>query len=121
MKNLRLATVISSVFALTFGPSVLAMNLDAIQDQQNKAEQAMDETGEYITDAAITTKVKATILSSDALNVLEINVETQDGVVQLSGFVEQEEDIDTAEKIVRGLDGVKDVENDLKVKSENAS
>lgn len=121
MKNSRLATVISSVFALTFGPSVLAMNLDAIQDQQNKAEQAMDETGEYITDAAITTKVKATILSSDALNVLEINVETQDGVVQLSGFVEQEEDIDTAEKIVRGLDGVKDVENDLKVKSENAS
>ncbi|WP_258806721.1 BON domain-containing protein [Pseudidiomarina sp. CB1] len=121
MKNLRLATVISSVFALTFGPAVFAMNLDAIQDQQNKAEQAMEETGEYVSDAALTTKVKATILASDALNVLEINVETQDGVVQLSGFVEQEEDIDTAEKIVRGIDGVKDVKNDIKVKKSDAS
>lgn len=121
MKNLRLATVISSVFALTFGPTVFAMNLEAVQEQQNKAEQAMEETGEYITDAAITTKVKATILSSDALNVLEINVETQNGVVQLRGFVADEEDIDTAEKIVSGIDGVKDVENDLKVKNENAS
>lgn len=121
MKNLRLATVISSVFALTFGPAVFAMNLDAIQEQQSKAEQAMEETGDYISDAAITTKVKSTILASDALNVLEINVETQDGVVQLSGFVAEEEDIDTAEKIVRGIDGVKDVENDIKVKSENAS
>ncbi|WP_417683227.1 BON domain-containing protein [Pseudidiomarina aquimaris] len=121
MKNLRLATVISSVFALTFGPAVLAMNLDAIQDQQNKAEQAAEATGEYVSDAALTTKVKATILASDALNVLEINVETNEGVVQLSGFVEQEEDIDTAEKIVRGIEGVKDVENDIKVKSADAS
>ncbi|RUO72743.1 BON domain-containing protein [Pseudidiomarina sediminum] len=88
------------------------------EHDQNKAEQAMEQTGDYLSDAAITTKVKSTILASDALNVLQINVETNDGVVQLSGFVADEEDIDTAERIVRGIDGVKDVENDIEVKQD---
>jgi len=44
-------------------------------------------TGEYMNKSAITTKVKAAILSESTLKVAEINVDTFKGVVQLSGFV----------------------------------
>ncbi|WP_026860995.1 BON domain-containing protein [Pseudidiomarina sediminum] len=117
VKNLNAVCVVTAVSALTFGSAAMAAT-PLQEHDQNKAEQAMEQTGDYLSDAAITTKVKSTILASDALNVLQINVETNDGVVQLSGFVADEEDIDTAERIVRGIDGVKDVENDIEVKQD---
>ncbi|MBY6062915.1 BON domain-containing protein [Pseudidiomarina sediminum] len=120
VKNLNAVCVVTAVSALTFGSAAMAAT-PLQEHDQNKAEQAMEQTGDYLSDAAITTKVKSTILASDALNVLQINVETNDGVVQLSGFVADEEDIDTAERIVRGIDGVKDVENDIQVKQDASS
>ncbi|KFZ29934.1 hypothetical protein IDAT_02280 [Pseudidiomarina atlantica] len=118
MKNLRLTSLIAGIFAVTFGPAVIAANVQDTQAEQPQEQSAMDKAGDYIDDAAITTKVKSTILGSDALNVLEINVETQDGVVQLSGFVKEAEDVDTAERLARNVEGVKDVENDIQVKSD---
>ncbi len=47
-----------------------------------------ESTGGYVDDSAITTKVKAAIFGDPALKVMQINVETFKGVVQLSGFVD---------------------------------
>lgn len=80
------------------------------------ASNAADEAGEYFDDAAITTKVKAAIFGHDDLSSAEINVETEDGVVQLSGFVEDESDIDLAEEVAEQVEGVQSVENDIQVK-----
>lgn len=73
-------------------------------------------TGEYIDDSVITTKVKAAILNEETLKVAEINVETFKGVVQLSGFVSSQADIDRAVIVTRGVAGVKSVKNDMRVK-----
>ena len=73
-------------------------------------------TGEYIDDAAITTKVKASIVKEPTLKSTEINVETFKGVVQLSGFVAQPADAAKAGEIARGVKGVKSVKNDIRVK-----
>lgn len=73
-------------------------------------------TGEYIDDSVITTKVKAAILKEEDLKVTEINVETFKGVVQLSGFVSSQADINRAVTVARGVAGVKDVKNDMRVK-----
>ncbi len=73
-------------------------------------------TGEYIDDSVITTKVKAAIFNDASLKVLEINVETFKGVVQLSGFVSSQADINRAVTVARGVDGVKAVKNDMVVK-----
>jgi hyperosmotically inducible protein len=73
-------------------------------------------TGEYIDDTVITTKVKAAILKESTLKVSEINVETFKGVVQLSGFVSSQADIDLAVQIVKDIGGVKSVRNDMHVK-----
>ncbi|QEY14489.1 MULTISPECIES: BON domain-containing protein [unclassified Cellvibrio] len=73
-------------------------------------------TGEYIDDSVITTKVKAAILEDKELKVTEINVETFKGVVQLSGFVTSQSDINRAVSVARGVGGVKSVKNDMRIK-----
>jgi osmotically-inducible protein OsmY len=73
-------------------------------------------TGEYIDDTVITTKVKAAILDDKDLKVTEINVETFKGVVQLSGFVNSQGDINKAANVARNVKGVKSVKNDMRVK-----
>jgi len=73
-------------------------------------------TGEYVDDTVITTKVKAAIFNEPSLKVSEINVETFKGVVQLSGFVSSQDDINKAVAVARGVQGVKSVKNDMRVK-----
>jgi len=73
-------------------------------------------TGEYIDDSAITTKVKAAIFNEPSLKSAEINVETFKGVVQLSGFVNSNADIQKAVQVARGVKGVKSVKNDMRHK-----
>jgi osmotically-inducible protein OsmY len=73
-------------------------------------------TGEYVDDSVITAKAKAAILNDSSLKVNEINVETFKGVVQLSGFVRSQTDIDKAVQVARGVAGVKSVKNDMRVK-----
>jgi len=73
-------------------------------------------TGEYVGDSVITTKVKTAIFTDSTLKVNEINVETFKGVVQLSGFVRSQADIDKAVQVARGVAGVKSVKNDMRLK-----
>jgi osmotically-inducible protein OsmY len=75
-----------------------------------------ESTGEYIDDSVITTKVKAEIFKDASLKSSEINVESFKGVVQLSGFVNSQEDIDRAAELARGVKGVTAVKNDMRVK-----
>ena len=74
-------------------------------------------TGEYIDDTVITTKVKAAILNEETLKSAEVNVETFKGVVQLSGFVNSQEDIAKAASVASGVKGVTSVKNDMRLKA----
>jgi hyperosmotically inducible protein len=73
-------------------------------------------TGQYVDDSVITAKVKAAVLSESTLKSAEINVETFKGVVQLSGFVNSQGDINKAVEVARGVGGVKSVRNDMRLK-----
>jgi len=73
-------------------------------------------TGEYVDDTVITTKVKAAIFNEPTLKSAEINVETYKGVVQLSGFVNSQADINKAVSLARGVQGVSGVKNDMRLK-----
>jgi osmotically-inducible protein OsmY len=75
-----------------------------------------ESTGEYIDDTTITTKVKAEIFNDPMLKVLQINVESYKGIVQLSGFVDSKHAVERAAEVARSVDGVKDVKNSLVVK-----
>jgi len=73
-------------------------------------------TGEYIDDSVITTKVKAAVFNEPGLKSADINVETYKGVVQLSGFVNSQADIDKASEVARNVKGVVSVKNDMRIK-----
>jgi osmotically-inducible protein OsmY len=75
-----------------------------------------ESTGDYIDDTVLTTKVKAAILNEPTLKSAEINGETFKGVVQLSGFVSSQADINKAVEIAREVPGAKSVTNDMRVK-----
>ena len=76
-----------------------------------------ESSGEYFDDTAITTKVKAKILQDPKLKVLQINVETFKGIVQLSGFVDSSEAANRAVEVARSVEGVERVENKMTVKN----
>jgi osmotically-inducible protein OsmY len=78
--------------------------------------QKHESTGEYLDDSAITTKVKTSILGDSRLKLLQINVKTFKGTVQLSGFVDSSDMATRAAEIARTVKGVKMVNNSLIVK-----
>jgi osmotically-inducible protein OsmY len=75
-----------------------------------------ESTGEYIDDAAISSKVKSELLTSEDTSGTAITVETFKGTVQLSGFVKSAQEKRRAEEIARSVDGVKRVENRISVR-----
>jgi hyperosmotically inducible protein len=75
-----------------------------------------ESTGEYVDDAAITTKIKSELAASEQTSALAIEVETFKGEVQLSGFVNTATEKSAAARIARGVKGVTDVHNNLIVK-----
>jgi len=97
-----------------FGIVLLTIVLASAWGCGSTAKQ--EGTGEYVDDSVITAKVKSAILGDSTLKVNEINVETFKGVVQLSGFVRSQADIDKAVQVARGVAGVKSVKNDMRVK-----
>ena len=97
-----------------FGILVLTIVLASVWGCGSTAKQ--EGTGEYVDDSVITAKVKSAILGDSTLKVNEINVETFKGVVQLSGFVRSQADIDKAVQVAGGVAGVKSVKNDMRIK-----
>ncbi len=72
--------------------------------------------GQYVDDSAITTQVKARFAESPVVSAMAINVETLNGVVQLSGFAKNANERTTAESIARNVSNVKSVKNDIVIK-----
>ena len=72
--------------------------------------------GGAVDDSAITAKVKAALAGDSRTKAHQVNVETRDGAVQLSGFVDSSEAKSTAEELARAVDNVKSVDNELDVK-----
>jgi hyperosmotically inducible periplasmic protein len=79
------------------------------------AERSAAAAGQAIDDAALTTKVKSALLADDKVKGLNINVDTNDGVVTLTGKAGSPEEKDQALKVVRGIEGVKNVQDRIAV------
>jgi osmotically-inducible protein OsmY len=73
--------------------------------------------GSYIDDATLTTRVKARFAEDPTVSAMAIKVETLEGVVQLSGFAKSLDEKFQAEQLARKTSGVRDVRNDIVVKS----
>ena len=104
------ATMIKHFFAGLFLVGLIAGSLGCA------GSSTRESTGEYIDNSVLTSKVKAAIFNDPMLKVLQINVETFKGVVQLSGFVDSPEVAARAVEVARSVVGVKAVKNNMSVK-----
>ena len=80
--------------------------------------QAMtgETLGEHIDDTTITTSVKTKLAAEKGATLTRIQVDTDRGVVQLSGVVDSPAEKARAEQIARGVNGVKSVKNNLQTR-----
>jgi osmotically-inducible protein OsmY len=99
---------------ITFILSLLVtLGLTACVSTQNN-----ESAGQYVDSSAITTKVKAQLVNDLGISsVTAIKVKTYKGVVQLSGFVDNNDQINQAIASTRSIAGVRAVQNSLLVKN----
>jgi osmotically-inducible protein OsmY len=70
-------------------------------------------TAQYIDDVSLTARVKTALIEDPATKARNIDVDTYQGVVQLSGFVDTGAERTQAERVAGGIAGVVRVENRL--------
>ena len=106
MRKLIIATAISTG-ALLGAVSTVTYAADGDTTKQSASE--------YASDAVITTKVKGAFVADSTLSALDISVETNEGTVTLGGTVGTEAEVEQAARVARDVEGVKQVQNDIKV------
>ena len=74
-----------------------------------------EKTGAYVDDSWITSKVKSEMVADKDVSARNINVNTTRGVVTLTGTVKTWGESNKAAEIAHGVNGVKQVENNLQV------
>ncbi|WP_425913699.1 BON domain-containing protein [Pseudomonas sp. GWSMS-1] len=108
----------------------LAANTDGVREVSNllsvsaadstaaKAQDAADDAAAAISDAWITSKVKSSLIYSRNLDGLSITVDTQNGMVNLSGLVLSNAEKQLAVETARNIRGVRGVDADgLRIES----
>jgi hyperosmotically inducible periplasmic protein len=73
--------------------------------------------GEVIDDSTITARVKTALARDARTNAFQVNVETREGVVLLSGFVDSSTAKEAATEVTQKVTQVARVDNQLDVKS----
>ena len=88
------------------------------ENEEGAAESTASNAGRAVDDSVITAKVKSALIADPTTKAHQIEVETFQGQVQLSGFVDGAEARDRAAQVARDIEGVKSVKNSLQVRSD---
>jgi osmotically-inducible protein OsmY len=94
------------------------IDVDPDEDKSvaDRVKAGLSKTGETITDAWITTKVKWFFLGEDELKGSDINVDTNNKVVTLKGTVKTQAGRQKANQLARDTEGVSKVVDQLVIK-----
>jgi hyperosmotically inducible periplasmic protein len=96
----------------------VARNVEGIKGVESdmSIKEGKLTVGNAVDDAVVTTRVKSALLADSQVKSFDIAVVTRKAVVQLSGFVDNQTQIDRAVDIATRTNDVKTVINELKVK-----
>ena len=114
--NTRL-TSLAMVLSLSMGLGVIVTGCD-----RNTPVTAVPpvSVGVALDDTVMTTKVKTALLGDESIKGFDIKVVTRKGTVQLSGFVDNQTQLDRAVYVAHGVEGVTAVENNMTLKEGKA-
>lgn len=82
-----------------------------VDEMADGSEAATTRAGASVDDAWITTKVKSALLADPQIQGLKIDVDTEQGVVSLSGEIESVAEQKQAVEVAAGIEGVKAVDD----------
>ena len=85
----------------------------SVRKCRTEVKQATNTAANVVDNAALTTKVKAALLADELVKGTQINVDSNNGVVTLSGAVDSPAHMQKAEQIAKGVSGVTRVQNNL--------
>ena len=96
----------------------VARAIEGVKNVENGMTLKASEitVGNKVDDSVITTKVKSVLLADASIKSFDIATVTSKGVVQLSGFVNNQGQIDQALKLTRAVEGVQSVANEMRIK-----
>jgi hyperosmotically inducible periplasmic protein len=96
----------------------VARSVTGVQEVRNdlRISTSPQTAGNVIDDSVLTSSVKMKLIEDTTTKAYRINVGTQKGVVQLTGFVASNEVRTRAGEIARSVDGVVEVKNDLEIR-----
>ena len=97
---------------------LVASGVEGVKVVTNKMDlkDGAATVGNTVDDGIITAKIKAALLADPNIKSLDIAVVTSKGEAQLSGFVNNQNQIDRATELARAVDGVKAVSSVMSVK-----
>jgi hyperosmotically inducible periplasmic protein len=87
----------------------------AVAPRTAQAERSRRTAGEALDDATITAQVKGRLIANDSTPGTKINVTTRNGVVTLTGVVEDDAQKDLAGRVAENTEHVKAVHNEINV------
>ncbi|MBN3742995.1 MULTISPECIES: BON domain-containing protein [Burkholderia] len=96
--------------------AVIAPNASAAGDDAAASSSSQSSTGTKIRDATITTKAKAELVGTSGLSAGDIHVKTRHGTVTLTGSVPDEQQRTQAVSVVKQVDGVQGVRDQLTIR-----
>lgn len=73
--------------------------------------------GQFVDDVAITSQIKTELLDSKKVDGLDVEVDTKNGHVTLTGWASSSSERSKAGEIAASVKGVKAVDNRIKIKS----
>ena len=107
-------TAACAVLALVLAPAAYSADKPA-DKAPSKMDRAVEKTKEVVDDATITTKIKAEYAKDKTVSALKIHVDTDKGVVKLTGNARSKEEAAKAAEIAKSVHGVSSVKNDITV------
>jgi hyperosmotically inducible periplasmic protein len=99
--------------ALAWGNKATQSNADTTSTTTNATHSR--SAGTAVSDAAITTKVKSEMAAAKDVSAMNIKVDTDNGVVNLSGTAKSRAEADKAVSIAKNTGGVVSVNNNIQV------
>jgi hyperosmotically inducible periplasmic protein len=119
MKNHTSRQLLGS--ALVAAAAVALIGCNKAPEATPAAAEPAITVGTQVDDAVITAGVRSALMTDSAINSFDLQVETRKGTVLLSGFVENQGQIDQALALARGVNGVTAVENSVTLKGADST
>lgn len=96
----------------------VTQGVEGVTSVNNKLalKEGSTTVGNQLDDSVTTTRIKAALLADPSIKGLDITVTTRKGEAQLSGFVDNQGQIDRAVEVARGIEGVTQVSNEMSIK-----